>query len=181
MALRKISLAYYYLNAKRLFHSVGFRSYIIKPMRITGGAYITIGDRVSILNQARIEVFDSNEEKMDNIRIKIGNRTNIEQNVHITAGESVIIGNDCSIMGYVTITDLIHPYNELNTPPKYQKMITKPVEIQDECMIGMGARIMPGVKLGKHCIVGANAVVTQDFDSYTVIAGVPARVIKRIV
>ena len=95
--------------------------------------------------------------------------------------ESVIIGNDCSIMGYVTITDLIHPYNELNIPPKYQKMITKPVEIQDECMIGMGARIMPGVKLGKHCIVGANAVVTQDFDSYTVIAGVPARVIKRIV
>lgn len=48
-------------------------------------------------------------------------------------------------------------------------------------MIGMRARIMLGVKFGKHCIAGTNAVVTQDFDSYTVIAGVPARVIKRIV
>lgn len=181
MTLKSIPLVFYHHNAKRLFHSVGFRSYIIKPMRVTGGIYVSIGDRVSILNQARIEVFNDRQKRADHVCIKIGDRTNIEQNVHITAGERVIIGNDCAIMGDVTITDLIHPYNELNIAPKYQKMITRPVEIQDECMIGMGARIMPGVKLGKHCIVGANAVVTRSFDSYTVIAGVPARVIKRIV
>lgn len=54
-----------------------------------------------------------------------------------------------------------------------------PVSIGDESFIGMGARIFPGVSIGKHCIVGANAVVTHNVPDYCVVAGVPARIIKK--
>ncbi|PWX68720.1 hypothetical protein CYK74_14080 [Clostridium perfringens] len=43
----------------------------------------------------------------------------------------------------------------------------------------MGSRIMAGVKIGKHCIIGANSVVTRDVDDYSIVAGCPAAVIKR--
>ncbi|MDK0954333.1 DapH/DapD/GlmU-related protein [Clostridium perfringens] len=48
-----------------------------------------------------------------------------------------------------------------------------------QSFIGMGSRIMAGVKIGKHCIIGANSVVTRDVDDYSIVAGCPAAVIKR--
>lgn len=58
-------------------------------------------------------------------------------------------------------------------------MIANPVKIGSQSFIGMGARIFPGVTIGKHCVIGANAVVTHDIPDYCVAAGMPARVIKR--
>jgi len=57
----------------------------------------------------------------------------------------------------------------------------EPVDIGDDCWLGANVIVLPGVKLGKHTIVGAGSVVTKSFeDGFCVIAGVPARVIRRI-
>lgn len=55
--------------------------------------------------------------------------------------------------------------------------IHKPVEIGAYTFIGGGAAVMPGVKIGKGCVVGVNSVVTKDVLDYTIVAGVPAKVI----
>jgi acetyltransferase-like isoleucine patch superfamily enzyme len=54
-----------------------------------------------------------------------------------------------------------------------------PVHLGDHTFIGFGARIMPGVTLGRHCVVGTNAVVTKSFPDFTMLAGIPAKPIKR--
>ena len=56
----------------------------------------------------------------------------------------------------------------------------KPVSIGDKCFLGCNVVIMPGVKLGENCVVGANSVVTKSFESGSVIAGAPAKLLRKI-
>ena len=63
---------------------------------------------------------------------------------------------------------------------KHLKYIKSTVVLEEDCWIGAGAIILPGVKIGKMAIVGAGAVVTKDVEPFSVVAGVPAKMIKRI-
>jgi acetyltransferase-like isoleucine patch superfamily enzyme len=54
-----------------------------------------------------------------------------------------------------------------------------PIVIGPDCFLGYRAVIMPGVTLGRHCVVGANAVVTRSFPDFSMVVGSPARLIKR--
>ena len=63
---------------------------------------------------------------------------------------------------------------------KNSKFITRPVFIEDNCWIGQNAAILKGVTIGQGSIVGANSVVTHDVPSHSVVAGNPARIIKRL-
>lgn len=161
-----------------IFKNFGHGSYIVKPLRIKGGKDIAVGVNVSILQHLRIEAWKKNPLQMEPC-IVIGDDTNIEQNVHITAAESVLIGKGCSILGGVVITDIHHEYSDPTVPPSHQNIVTSPVKIGDQTFIGMHAVALPGVTIGKHCVIGANSVVTDDVSDYTVVAGVPAKPIKR--
>jgi len=81
----------------------------------------------------------------------------------------------------VTITDITHPYENIDVSPKDACYETSPVVIGRDCHIANGAVILPGVKIGNHCVVGANSVVSAGscFPDYCIIAGVPARIIKK--
>ena len=57
--------------------------------------------------------------------------------------------------------------------------MTKPVHIGKDCLIGMNSVILPGTRLGNHCVVGANSTVCGDYPDYCVIAGSPAKIIKK--
>lgn len=165
---------------KRRFGSLGNGSYLIAPMRLIGTDKIFIGDNVVFFNNARIEAESEYYGTRYDSKITIGDGTSVQQNVHITCASAVNIGKKCAVLPDVLITDINHPYTDINKPPAEQELEVKPVEIGDECMIGMGARIMPGVRMGKHCVVGTNAVVTGGvYPDYSVIAGIPGRIIKR--
>lgn len=183
MIISKIKrhLRYYmkhcYYNSS--YKSFGKRSRIIKPLRIIGKRFIEIGSNVVIMHHARIEaIYEYADENFSPV-IKIGNGTDIQQRVHITCAGSLVIGKNVSILPDVLITDINHSYTDVLTPPSHCKLEHKPVSIGDESIIGMGARILPGVNIGKHCCIGTNAVVTTDIPDYCVAVGNPAVVIKQ--
>lgn len=170
-------IEYFYYNFS--YKRFGKRSRIIAPLRIIGKHFIEIGSNVIIMHHARIEaVYSYANEKFKPI-IKIGDGTDIQQRVHITCADSVVIGNYVSILPDVLITDINHPYTDISTPPSQCKLDHHPVFIGDETIVGMGARILPGVKIGKHCCIGTNAVVTKNIPDYSVAVGNPAIVIKQ--
>lgn len=161
------------------YGSIGRGSYILKPMRVIGKKNIYIGDYCSILHQARMETVSGWEQSEFHGEIRIGNHTSIEQNCHIIAADKLIIGDDCVLSSQVYVADCGHSCDIMEGSVMSQPLFVKKTSIGDSCFIGTGAKIMPGVKLGSHVVVGANAVVTKDVPDYTMVAGVPAQPIKR--
>lgn len=94
--------------------------------------------------------------------------------------DEIKIGNQVLFAGYVHITDHSHGYEDVDTPIQKQPLISKgPVFIEDQCWLGFGCEILSGVHIGKHSIVAARSVVTKDVPAYSIVAGNPARIIKR--
>lgn len=160
------------------YGSFGESSRIIKPIRVLGKKFIHIGDGTYIMQGARIEAVEKYADEVFNPFIKIGSNVDIQQRVHITCAERLEIGDNVSILPDVLITDINHPYTDINLPPKMQRLEHFPVSIGEDSIIGMGARILPGVKIGRHCCIGTNAVVTKDVPDYSLAVGIPAKVVK---
>lgn len=114
----------------------------------------------------------------------IGNGISIGEMAHITCANRVVIGDGVLMGKRVLITDNAHGASQrelLNLPPMSREVISSdPVIIEDNVWIGEKASIMPNVTIGRGSIVAANAVVTKDVPPYSVVAGVPAKEIKRM-
>lgn len=91
----------------------------------------------------------------------------------------VTIGNHVIFAQNIVMSGLNHSYENLNSPISKQKVTTACITVEDECWIGANAVLTAGVKVGKHSVVAAGAVVTKDIPAYSVAVGNPARVIKR--
>jgi acetyltransferase-like isoleucine patch superfamily enzyme len=116
---------------------------------------------------------------MEGGSIKIGNDVSIGQCLHIISGESVIIGDKSTLSANVFISDVDHEYESIHVHVMKQSLKIKRTLIGSNCFIGYGAVIRAGTKLGVQCVVGANSVVKGNFPDYCVIAGNPARIIKK--
>ncbi len=92
----------------------------------------------------------------------------------------VAIGSHVMMAPRVRIYTVNHRTDDLDTPMDLQgNEEPRPVSIGDDCWIGDGAIILPGVEIGPHSIVAAGAVVTKSFPAYSVLGGVPAKCIKQ--
>ncbi|MBQ8246561.1 MAG: acyltransferase [Lachnospiraceae bacterium] len=169
----------YALLNKKKFSKIGKKSYFMKPIFLSGTQHIEMGEDVGIWHNARVEVIDEWKGKGFSPRLKFGNHINIGQDLHIACAEDIVIEDNVLISSGVFITDLSHVTDDYEKAVVEQGIITKPVKICEGTFIGKDSMIMPGVTLGKHCVVGANAVVTKDVADFTTVAGVPARVIHR--
>lgn len=109
-----------------------------------------------------------------NSRLKIGSSCCINVGFSVTCGKSITIGKNVFIGQNVSIRDT-HGDHYINTPG-YRA--TKPVKIGDHVWIASGATIMPGVTIGPGSIVAARALVTKDVPPCTLVAGIPAKVIR---
>lgn len=108
----------------------------------------------------------------------IGNHTRV--GLHNTIIGPVKIGNNVNLAQGITVTALNHNFSDSNKRIDEQGVSTKPVTIEDDVWIGANAVVLPGVKIGNHCVVAAGAVVTKDVPPHSLVAGVPAKVIKQI-
>jgi len=152
--------------------------------------YVRIGER-GMLNM-RI-VFESRQGQ-----VEIGDRVYIGGG-SIICREMVTIGNDVTMAWNVAIYDhnsnaidwrqrakvVKHFYDNYDKPGCYDEIdwtgvSSAPIVIEDKVWIGFDAVILKGVRIGEGAIVGARAVVTRDVEPYTIVAGNPAKLIRRI-
>lgn len=109
--------------------------------------------------------------------ISIGNKTRI--GIGSTLIGPVTVGDNVRFAQHVVATALNHNYTDIEIPISEQGVETKEIFVGDNTWIGANAVVLPGVYIGKHCVIGAGSVVTKDIPSYSVVAGNPARLIKQ--
>ena len=110
--------------------------------------------------------------------VVIGDHTRI--GLHNTIIGPVEIGNNVNLAQGITVTALNHNFSDANKRIDEQGVSTNPVTIEDDVWVGANAVILPGVTIGEHCVVAAGAIVTKDVPPHSLVAGVPAKVIKKI-
>lgn len=113
--------------------------------------------------------------------IDIGNNCYVGRFATFACMNHIEVGNDVMISDRVFVGDCHHGYADPRLPVRDQYMFSPgTVSIGDGSWIGINVAIMPNVKIGKHCVVGANSVVTRDIPDFHVAAGAPARILKTI-
>ena len=108
----------------------------------------------------------------------IGDHTRV--GLHNTVIGPVTIGSHVNLAQGITVTALNHNFAEKDIRIDEQGVSTNPVNIGNDIWIGANAVILPGVTIGDHAVVAAGAVVTKDIPPHTLVAGVPAKIIKEL-
>lgn len=167
------------LKYRFTFGSVGYGTKVSKQLILRNKRNIFLGKNVILFPNSRIELIDQYAGKYFKPRLVIGDNSQIHQNCHITCADSIKIGNDVIIVSNVTITDIIHPYDDPIKPINQQTIITQPVYIGDQSYLYNNVVILPGTNIGKHCVIGANSLVKGKIPDYSIAVGNPAKVIKQ--
>jgi len=153
---------------------------------------ITLGDDVSFGENTFLTAWDSYTCKINGEiatqhfkpSIVIGSNCHFGYNNHITAINSITIGDNLLTGKWVTITDNSHGQfvaEQLGMEPSLRPLFSKgPVVIGNNVWIGDKATILPGVHIGDGAIIAANAVVVKDVPEYSMVAGNPSRIVKKI-
>lgn len=158
----------------RSFASIGKHTTIYSPRQIDNASSIYIAEKVAIKDGAWLM---GNVEQKKTLSIEAG--TAIGHFAHIIALHDVVIGKDVLIADKVFISDCTHRYEDIDIPIIHQGVdMLNSVYIGDGSWIGENVCIQ-GCKIGKHCVIGSNSVVTKDIPDYSVAVGVPAKVVKK--
>lgn len=163
------------LLLKPFFGEYRLPSYLGKPLFIGNFKRIFISKRVRIYPNSRMEVTDRKSSIIFKENISIG------QNFHIISGgsENLVIGKNTTISANVFISNIEHNYQVIDKHIMSQAIKYKETRIGENCFIGYGSVLQAGTILGKQCVVGASSVVRGTFPDYSVIVGIPAKIIKR--
>ena len=111
-------------------------------------------------------------------RIELGNGVGFNYGCYVNGYGGLTIGDDAMFGPYSMVHTANHHYDDRERPVTEQGWREQPVQIGPRVWIGMGAIVLPGVRVAEGAIVGAGAVVTHDVEPYTVVAGNPARPVK---
>ena len=169
-----------YSEAHLFMHEASSRA-----QRITceiNNKYHTKEEIRSLMEELTLEKIDESLSVFPPLYSDFGMNLHIGKHVFINSGCSfqdqggIYIGDNTLIGHQVVFATINHDED----PYKRASMFFKPIHIGKNVWIGAHATILPGVNIGDGAIIGAGAVVTKDVEPYTVVAGVPGRVIKKI-
>jgi acetyltransferase-like isoleucine patch superfamily enzyme len=153
-----------------------------RPVYIRGRRHAALGQGLTIGYRCR---FDLGGSKNGGTLLTLGRNCHLGDNVHIVASERVVIGDNCLMASNIFITDTSHGryqgqvQSRPDSDPNLRPLQSRPVVIGHNVWIGENVCVLPGVSIGDGCIVNAHAVVTKSVPAGCIVAGVPARVIKR--
>lgn len=157
-----------------------------RGIRINHPECVAIGDNVFIADFCWISVLPVNRQKNApdvalTPSLTIGDNCYIGRFATFACMNDVLIGNDVMISDRVYIGDCFHGHSKRDLPIKEQYMFSPgPVSIGDGAWLGVNVAVMPNVRIGKGCVIGAHSVVTKDVPDYHIAAGAPARVLKAV-
>ena len=172
-----IRLAFSYIFTKVFWKKAKLVCY---PISIRGKKSFVYGERFSCGYHCRFDLLNVKEKTLF-----IGKNCQINDNCHFVATEKVTIGDNFLCASKVFISDTSHgDYidNDNSNPliaPEKRPLITKPVLIGNNVWIGENVVVLPGVRIGDGCIIGANSVVTKDIPDNSIAVGNPAHVVKQ--
>lgn len=151
-----------------------------RPLKLSNEQDIEIGKNVVIKSDYRIECYEMFYNQ------KLSPKLIIEDGVIIGNGftgfvaGSLTIGKDTILAGNVTLITENHGMNpELKLPYHAQPLTVGSISIGKGCWLGQNVSVLPNVSIGDRCIIATNAVVTSDIPDCCIVAGCPARIIKR--
>lgn len=153
------------------------------PGDVFGEWWIAIGARTLVAPEVTLSV-GLPTETLDRSAppvLTIGARCSIGRGTSIVARRRIEIGDDVTIAPNVYITDHNHAYADVDQPIGTQYPTHDPVRIGSGTWIAAGATVLPGTSIGRNVVVGAGAVVRGTVEDHSVVAGNPARVVRRLV
>jgi acetyltransferase-like isoleucine patch superfamily enzyme len=174
--IRRLSVANFFLHYQWKFNSLGKKSYIASPFRVDGARQIDVGHEVVMQKGAWLYCVG-----VDGIvpKLQLGKGCVFGYNNHIACVRDVVIGDHVLTANNVYISDNIHAYEDISRPIIQQPVLFKSsVSIGDGSWIGENVSIIAS-RVGKNCVIGANAVVTHDIPDFSVAVGIPAVVIRQ--
>ena len=155
-----------------LYQHRGRHSVIHRSVRMDTPPY----RRFSLGNYSVVESYSCINNAVGDV--VIGDHTRV--GLHNTIIGPVTIGNNVNLAQGITVTALNHNFSDSQKRIDEQGVSTNPVTIGDDIWIGANAVILPGVSIGNHSVVAAGAVVTKDVPPHSLVAGVPAKIIRQI-
>ena len=174
-------LAFWLLKSKIIDRKIRLLRF---PNIIRGRFYIDFGEGLTTGINCRFDCFAGNNSSSK--KLIFGKDVQLNDYVHIVAMDNVTIGDNVLMASHVFISDNSHGSykgddndTNPNTPPIQREYATAPVSIGDNTWIGEGVMIMPGVNIGKGCVIGAHSIVNKSIPDYSIAVGSPAKVIKK--
>jgi len=161
-----------------LFGSYGKDVYIEPGVFINRPRYMHIGDRVRIKRDTNINIHPVDRKSKEGI-LFVGNHVAISQGCIISAFRRIVIEDDVGIAPYVCIIDNSRKPTDITRPLQEQDIEVGAVHIGAGTWLAYNVCVLPNVKIGEHCLIGALSVVNRDIPPYSIAVGSPARVVKQ--
>ncbi len=139
---------------------------------------IDIGSNTIVMHGAVLHVY--NFRGLPNAGIKIGSDSLIGEYTVIRGQGGVTIGNRVYTSPFTQILAVNHVFDDPDRPFIEQGITAEGITVEDDVWLGAGAILTDGVRVGHHSIVAAGAVVTRDVEPFSVVGGIPARLISRV-
>lgn len=165
------------------FGALGTSSCIaFPPATLMGTSSIHIGVETLIGRHVTLSVgYGDDDPSLPARGLVIGDRCVIGARTSLTAHTSIVIGDDVWLGQDVFVSDASHGYQDPATPIGRQLGEHQPVRVGDGTWIGHGAIVLPGSSIGRNVVVAAGSVVRGDVPDHSVVGGVPARILRRLV
>jgi len=152
---------------------------IYPPLRFGNSKMIKIGDFVTVHPNCWIQTVGEDRPK-NSPKLIVKNHVSIGMSSTISAAHRIIIEDYVLMARNVFISDHLHGYEDVARPISLQPITkVRGVAIGAGSWLCQNSVVLPGVTIGRNCVVGANSVVNADVPDYTVVAGTPARIVKR--
>lgn len=179
---------------KAVLGSKGSNCFIEKNVRFYAPQRVHLGHRVFIGEGAfidaasrgsEIQVKDGAHISQDVVLRAVGGKIVIDEMVSVGTRSIIYGGGDVKIGRYSLLSNCVelisgnHVFKDPSIPIRFQGRETGKIVIGEDVWLGARVIVLPGVTIGKGSVVGAGAIVTKDVPSYSIVVGIPARVIKK--
>jgi len=161
-------------------HKISFGRFLKLGDRVSlqalGQEGISFGDNVSIGDYSKVVV--STTLNQIGAYIRIGHNVGIGEYAYLGGAGGLTIGDDCIIGQYFSCHPENHNFGAMDLPIRHQGVSRAGIALGKDCWVGAKVTLLDGVRIGNHSVIAAGAVVTRSFPAYSVLGGVPARLIN---